>query len=673
MHPKLVIKLASVSQPKYEVKVVKNVLIPMQDGVNLAADLYRPSVEGEYPAIVFYGPYRKDDFAGVFFKDICVYFAKRGYVAVPVDVRGTGGSGGSTSEMLSTQEQREGRDIIEWIAKQPWCDGNVGMTGESYLALTSYLVATQNPPHLKAIIPVYGGDDEYETSYPGGNPNLYTSCIYNAQMIAVNSMPPYIDSEGRWLKVWKHHLNNNVPWFLSSLKNQTDSSFWHKKSLRYFIEKVKIPVFIIGGWHDIFPSQTFRIYSSIDAPKKVLMGPWKHISPDVAVPGPRIDYLHEMLRWFDYWLKGKDTGIVDEPPVTIYVQKYEVPASRIDTWKGEWRNETEWPIKRSKKKALYLWAEGILSEQSPSKEEGADTYNYNPTVGTQAGSEKSGHSTDFGLPLDQRPDEILSLIYTTKPLKSDTEVTGSAHSILYISSSADTATLVVKLCDVAPDGTSALVTRGSLNLTHLESHEKPTAIEPNKMYKVPIDLDVTSYVFQAGHRLRLYVSSADLPYIWPTPKACTITVHHNSVYPSQIVLPIIPPQEYPLPKPEFQASLKVPAGARGTWTISRDPILSTLSEKVKYTWAATVGEEYRFSMTNVMHLRASAKEPSDVLVKTSSSVVLSNLLFSTDIKSHCVMRTTTEAFHTFMCLNIMIDGLPYFSKSWSKSVPRSHL
>ncbi len=288
------------SKKKYKTEFKRNFLIPVRDGVELAADLYLPVTTEKVPTIIMYYPYRKDDSLSPDVGARLRYFGERGYAGVLLDARGTGSSGGSTYFMNSAQEQQDGYDAIEYIADQNWCDGNIGITGVSYGGMTSLTVSTHAPPHLKASIPIFSAYDRYlSSSYPGGNMRVIMTGLYGSMMLASNSAPPYPDEKGRWLEVWNQHLKENEPWFFMYLQNQVQTGPWTENTLLNRIDKINASTFIFGGWHDVYPSTPFKIFDQIKSPKKMLIGPWTHGTPDVAMPGPRIDWMLESLRWFD--------------------------------------------------------------------------------------------------------------------------------------------------------------------------------------------------------------------------------------------------------------------------------------------------------------------------------------------------------------------------------------
>jgi hypothetical protein len=266
-----------VSEPKYQMKTIKNLLIPMRDGVKLAGDLHLPEADGPFPALLSFYPYHKDDL--IFFgymEDSIRYFVEQGYAHMLVDFRGLGGSESFNKEPFDPQENQDGHDVVEWMSAQSWCNGNVGVWGLSYGALTSLKIASTNPPHLRCIVPLQGCVDIYHTFvYPGGALNLFGCGAWASMMLAMNLLPPtHQDEEGHWAKVWKEHLEQNDPWFLAFLDHPAYDEYWQHRRLLY--EQIKVPTFVIAGWRDVVVGDTLEFYMGIHAPKKLLMGPWMH-------------------------------------------------------------------------------------------------------------------------------------------------------------------------------------------------------------------------------------------------------------------------------------------------------------------------------------------------------------------------------------------------------------
>jgi len=656
------------------VKVEKNVLIPMRDGVRLAADLYLPDPDPAepIPVVMEYIPYRKDEVTpGSRFYE---YLPQHGYAVVRVDIRGTGGSEGINTDEYVLQEQLDGHDAIEWLAAQPFCDGHVNQMGISYGGFTSLQVATHQPPHLTSIIPMYFTDDRYtdDCHYRGGHLRKYYDVgHYGNFMIAYNALPPYPEWAGEdWATIWEEHIARNEPSLLKWLKQQTDGPYWRNGSVRDVAERITCPVFMIGGWRDGYPNPPLRLYQALQVPKKVLVGPWNHAVPDVAIPGPRIDYLHEVMRWLDHWCKARETGIMDEPPVVVYMQHYEQPIiDRLEA-AGEWRAETDWPPPGAGELALHL-AEGGLLAAAPG-DDGADAFEYIATVGVMGGLWSGG--LQFGLPGEQRPDEAFSLVYTSAPLEHDLHIIGRPRAVLHVSSNASVIGFAASLSDVAPDGTSHLLAKGMLNATRRNSLTDPEPLRPGEVYELPIEIDTTAWVFTMGHRIRLAIASADWPNVWPTPEPATNTIHRGSARPSRLVLPTVPPTGSSTP-PQFLPSPKEMTRHSDrtdppSWQVVHD-LLSGRSQ-VRFR----EGHDERINDTTVVRREYSLVadcHPRDPASASARGRHLSRITRPNSLmegSSDVLIQATATHFHVTIDLELRVNGALHHFKSWVESVPR---
>jgi putative CocE/NonD family hydrolase len=492
-------------------------------------------------------------------------------------------------------------------------------------------------------------------------------------MVARNAAPPYPEFSGAdWARIWEQHLEHNTPYMLHWIEHQVDGPYWRHGSLRGQYDRIACPTFIIGGWRDGYPNPPLRTFAQLKdrVPTRVLIGPWNHTPPDAAVPGPTIDYLHEVVRWLDYHFKGRDTGVQREPPVQVYMQRYDVPdADRLNT-RGEWRGELDWPPANATEHTLLLGAGGRLGVTADDTAS-FDEYTYNPAVGIAGGLWSGG--VPFGLPTDQRVDEAYSLVYTSEPLDADIAILGWPRAILYVSSSAEIMGFAVSLCDVAPDGTSALVAKGMLNATRRESLTDPTPLVPGQIYELAIEIDCTGWVFERGHRIRLDIASADYPNVWPTPLPGTNRVYHGGTYPSRLILPVVPVAS-PVPAPQFLPS-KVPQRVydRTTtppWQVSWDVLAHRVGVSIELQNRSrpTAGVE----VVNESRMRSSVslRNPADVGITGYQRHRRISPDLDVDIQARMHMRSTVDAFHLTVELDVALDGLPHFNRRWVKSVPR---
>ncbi|MCL7453440.1 MAG: CocE/NonD family hydrolase [Anaerolineae bacterium] len=656
---------------------IKNVRIPTREGVHLAADLYMPQHQGDgelFPVVMEYSPYRKDD-VNLDSRRFYLTLPQQGYVVARVDVRGTGASEGASSDEYTRQEQQDGYDAVEWLAQQPWCDGHVNMMGISYSGFTALQVAALAPPHLTSIIPIDFTDDRYtdDCHYRGGLLRMYYDIAhYGGQMVARNALPPHPEWSGSdWARLWEKHLHESDPYLLRWYRHQTDGPYWRQGSVRDTPHLIRCPAFLIGGWRDGYPNPPLRLYQALEVPRKVLVGPWNHALPDAAVPGPRIDYVREVVRWLDHWCKGVDTGIMDEPPIVVYMQHYQPPVvDRLDTL-GTWRAEREWPPPGGTEKVLYLGRDGALAEDVASQD-GADSFEYDPTVGVAGGLWSGG--IPFGLPGDQRPDEALSLVYTTPPLEQDLCMLGWPRAVLHVSSSASVIGFAVSLSDVAPDGVSHLVAKGMLNATRRESLRDPQLLVPGELYALDIPIDCTGWVFAQGHRVRLSIASADWPNVWPTPQPAKNRVYRGAQRPSRLVLPVVPVLGS-APPPEFQPSPKSvsrhsDATLRSKWHVGRDQLTGRTTVDLRF------GADWRISDTAVIERQSSSTfeldpaQPADAAARARHVFRLVRPLHETEACADVAIQATATDFHITIELAVRVNGALHFTKYWAESLPR---
>jgi putative CocE/NonD family hydrolase len=646
----------------------RNVRIPMSDGVTLAADLLLPELPEPFPVIFDLFPYRKGDNSAVNLG--YHYFAERGIAVAHVDVRGTGDSGGTALDEYCPQEQQDGVEAIAWLAAQPWCNGKVGMLGSSYTGFNSLQVAMHRPPALKAIAPMYFTDRRYtdDCHYKGGAMQmLYDVGTYGLSMVARNLLPPRLDLVGAdWEAIWEEHLQNE-PWLLRWIEHQTEDQQWSQGSLCEDYGAIRCATFLIGGWRDGYPNCPLRTYQHLTCPKKLIVGPWMHISPRNGVPGPTINHLREIWRFFAHWLNGTDTGIMDEPPIAIYVQRYDPPRADRAMTSGHWRYEAEWPLTRGGELTFHL-GPGMLRDDSPAEQPAVDAFDYDPTVGSTFGMWSGG--APYVLPADQRVEEALSAVYTTAPLDKPVEILGHPRAVLHVESTVEVATFVARLCDVAPDDHSALVTKGVLNATHRASHVEPTPLVPGEVYELAIDLDATSWVFEPGHRIRLSVSNADFPNVWPSPAPATSRVHHGAARPSRLVLPSAGREVRAHPVPSFEPGA-APTSSRGAYRVTRDLLNGQIELDVGGSSTTRVLDGgLRLETQSEATLIVAEREPARATVRGLQRYRYTWPGRTIETRCRGQLESDAAAFHLAIHAEISVDGLPHFARRWLKSVPR---
>jgi uncharacterized protein len=507
--------------------------IPMSDGVRLATSLFVPDGDGPWPAILEALPYRKDDDTATYRSEYR-RLAEAGYVVCRVDLRGTGSSEGIAEDEYPAVERTDLLTVIDWLATRDWSTGNVGMYGTSYSGFNSIHLAMERPSALKAIIPIYATDDRYADDVHdfGGALKQLDLVDYPTYMIAMNALPPVpsIYGEG-WREDWERRVRDTEPWVLTWLAHQRFDDYWRFGSLRPDYDRIEAATMIVAGWADGYRNNTLRTLEQLRCPARLVIGPWAHASTDTSLPGPNIDLVPEMLRWWDRWLKGEDNGIDREPPIVLFAQRSTRPGHTRAEMRGEWRYEPAWPAERLRPTPFAL-----SDAVGPATRDGSgDVLEVRGDVGWTAWISCAGH-LPWGQPDDQRPDEAFSLTYTWPALEEELEILGHARLSVTVTSSAPVAYLSAKLCDVFPDGASSLVSRAMLNLTHRDSREQPSPLEPGRPYDVTFDLEAASWTFEVGHRVRLDLAGTDWPNAWTPPEPLMLTIDRPS---ATLTLPVL--------------------------------------------------------------------------------------------------------------------------------------
>ena len=562
--------------------VEKNVPVKMRDGVELRVDVFRPDAKDKVPALLAISPYSKDvqslplpsglgkamEYGSVEAGDPKQIVAG-GYAHVLPDPRGIGQSDGVFYNWYSDQEARDGYDLVEWAAAQPWCNGNVGMVGVSYFAVIQYLVAAQQPPHLKAIFPYDGWGDTYrDTMYHGGIQSIFGGRIHagtianksasiakstysQAELKAI--IQRLIDDEATNYKMSPAIIGTLTAKetrhvSLDYLVFREDGPFYWERSPRKRNHLIKIPTYLASELHSYttsmhLPGATTWGWEQITAPKKLTLLPWQSTLPGGAAERPYDQWHDEIFRWFDHWLKGIDTGIMKEPPVKIWVRGAE-----------KWIASDEWPLlSKTKWTKLFLHGGKRLSDAEPKGDEPADKLHYKKALPV------------FMVPLSPKPD---ILVYETEPFKSDFQVIGPIELRLNASLTSGDGDFIVVVRDVDSDGTAFSLTRGWLKASHREvdesqskpwrpfhPHTNPKPVPEGEVIEYRVEIQPIANVFKAGQRLRLEIWPCDWmthkdPHDWtlfwgytnhiPYGKDVDYEIHHDKRYASHLLIPVVP-------------------------------------------------------------------------------------------------------------------------------------
>ncbi|MFG2820548.1 CocE/NonD family hydrolase [Kitasatospora sp. NPDC048365] len=492
--------------------------IPLPDGTELAARVWRPVTDHPVPALLEYLPDRLGDRTAPRDAQRHPWYAGHGYASVRVDARGHGNSGGLPGDHYSGQQLADGVAVIEWLADRPWCGGRVGMFGTSWGGSGSLRLAALAPPALRAVVTVCSSDDPYDNGghYIGGSLLAVDMHARSAALLALTARPPdprYVGDA--WKSMWLERLEALEPQIHPWLAHQTRDAYWRRGSVREDHAGVRAAVLAVGGWADPHRDTVLRLVEHLRAPVRGLIGPWPHQYPDQGLPpGPAIGFLQETLRWWDHWLKDEDTGVMAEPALRTWMNESVPPATGYANRPGRWVGDESWPSP-DVREVRYGLDDALRTAGTPSGDRFVPVRSPQHT-GIDAGRfVPSGNAAD--LPPDQREEDGRSVCFDSAPLPEPVEILGRASLSLRVRSQARRGQLVARLCDVAPDGSSTLVTRGVLNLAARAGRDLVAEWEPGAVEDVGLELVGIAHDFPAGHRIRLALSSAYWPWVWPQP------------------------------------------------------------------------------------------------------------------------------------------------------------
>lgn len=569
--------MATGSGQQRPIRKIETEWIALADGARLAATIWLPvdALERPVPAILEYLPYRRRDGTVLRDRQMHAWFAGRGYAAVRVDMRGSGDSDGILHDEYLPQEQLDAVEVIAWLAAQPWCSGTVGMIGISWGGFNGLQVAARRPPALKAVVTLCSTDDRYadDCHFMGGC-LLNNTIAWGSTIFAFGAQPPDPLVVGeRWRDMWLDRLENNRPWAAGWIEHSNRDDYWKQGSVREDYGAIEAAVYAVGGWADGYSNAIPRLMAGLKSPKKGLIGPWAHAYPQAAHPGPRIGFLQEACRWWDQWLKGVDTGIMDEPPLRIWMQESVPPATTYPERPGRWVAEESWPPRSVAPLALHL-DDGRLTEAPPAQR--TPMIVASPIATGTAFGEWCPYGLAGELPADQRPDDGRSVTFDTAPLGERLEILGGPVVRLDLSCDKRSGMVAVRLEDVGPDGASTHVTYGLLNLQHRNGFSQAEPLEPGRRYSVSVTMNDIAHAFPTGHRIRLAVATSHWPIAWPSPEMTSLTVHPEG---SRLDLPVRRATPLDDALPAFEAPQEAAAeeheilrsGGRNR-TVSEDPM-----------------------------------------------------------------------------------------------------
>ncbi len=626
----------------------RDVRIPMRDGVHLSADIYRPDRPGRLGAILEHIPYRKDDMRALQDRGQNLVLVEAGFVCVRLDVRGTGSSEGVAVDEYTEAEQLDGVEVVEWISRQEWCNGNVGSWGKSYGGFSCIQLAARRPPGLRAIAPVYATDDRYtdDMHYDGGAVAAFELSNYPIRMIGMNALPP---GEGRgpeFDRRWRERIESTPPWVVRWLTEQRDGPYWRNGSLRPDYERIACPVFIVSGWHDGYRTAGVRMAHRLRSPWQLLAGPWTHVAPDRGVPRPVYPFMRELIQFFRTHLDpdSAPVHVAGRPRSVVFIEEHDAPGETPERVSGEWIASESWPASTAET-VLTL---GTRQTAAPSASVGLATGNWCPPP------------PDSGLFGDQRIDEARSACFDSEPLSDPIAVLGVPRVRFRIAHPGPRAIVSVKLNDVAPGGASQPVTRGAVNV----ACDGEAAVE--------LDLMATGWRFRPGHRIRVAVAANDWPCLWPLPRLEPV----NVTTAVELVVPDLPEDA----EPYVPTTDVVPVTWTGgvvsdrpsRWEIARDAETGMAGVEAA-DWSAFEfpQEGLRCEEGHVYLTGVRDDDPLSARVEGRTRFGLTRPGLDVVAEASGRFTCTESEFVVELDLAVTRDGEPFHTRRWRERIPRN--
>lgn len=644
-------------------------LIPAGDEV-VAASRYEPaSRDGPSPVILIVTPYRKDDRItfGAWYPSIR-YFCRHGYEVVVADLIGTGASSGN-KRPFHREEGDEIATVIKWLADREWCTGDIGMFGLSYGAWTQYVTAAVNPEPLKTIVPVSVSNAVYESSCTGGVVNPMKRATWSVLMQTLRALPPSRrDDDGRWADVWHGRLTSleeNEPWLFRFLGHESHDEFWNDRVVSP--EEIRVPTFAACGYRDTHTAPMVEFFDEIEAPSRLLLGPWRHRMPEQGRE-VAINYRRQVVEWFDHFLKGERTNTLSRPTVTYWTE-------RDGGWTpgaGTWRATDRWPIAERASTITYaVTPDGLSPSETYSEGQFDQACPVDHTVGVES-LDRVGRVTNEGEPTNG--DDARSLTVETTPLTDPLEWTGTGSATIRIRPTASDSIVAVRISDVDPAGRARLVTAGHLRASHRDGHDDPTPLEPGNVSSVTVPLKPKSHIFEPGHRLRVAVSGAYFPRALPLRNSGPFDIVSTPAAPSDVTFP---GRRYEgeanfddclqFDGPDTTVPIESPCKSirESSWSVERDYSADVATLTTDTASTIDLPHDAEMRTDTAMEATAAADDPTRASLRTE---VTAELCYDTEVvRAKSAARASRD--HVNLTTTVTVDGQSIFDRTWRRPHP----
>jgi predicted acyl esterase len=646
---------------KYPIHVDRRVVVEMEDGVRIALTLYRPasSGDGPFPTILESLPYRKDDDCTARDWTTYAYLASQGFAGVRIDIRGTGASTGIIENEYTGQEQADNLSVMRWLAAQDWCSGNLGMWGISWGGFSSLQTAMLQPPELKANVPMHATHDRYacDVHYTGGSLHAAEQVDWPTSMVATNGLPPDPDIVGNhWFEEWVERLENTPQWPFEWLRHQTRDGYWLHGSPCADYQSIKCPTLLIGGWLDGYVDGMLDLAEKLDCPTRAVIGPWGHYRPATGVPGPTLDHLDLMARWFGHHLRGDDNGIMSLPEAAVFVRT--AAPYDGDLVEGHWRAEPQWPpLDRA------LWVADLSDLDH-------DTVSWSGPqwVGAHAPAwDRAGIGSRLGV-----EDDAHSVTFQTSPLTEALEILGVPEVELAVTSDQSVGMVAARLSAVSPEGVPHLICRGNRNMAFPEDLSQPVPFESGAEVLVRIPLLASSAVIQPGWSIRVSIAGADFPVVWPPGRRFQLTVDPAA---SRLTLPTVPPRpvEQNLDwgeSPDPPRPNVIMLSDERDWEITSGDGLTTYRRQIASTEEQPDRAELRYESQQRWEVSVTDNDPASTRVWSVNEIHLDRPGWSVGTIGTLDLSGDADSFLLRVELKAMNDGAQFWQRVWEERIPR---